>query len=93
MVSGRGLGPGNLDLFGPQMALAYRLYAISQGPNKSRFPGPTLPLALVMDAVRIKTQKHYARGRINHRCIANLGLPAEDGSGVQLFLCESVQYS
>ncbi len=48
------------------MALAYRLDAISQGPKKSRFPGPNpLPLALVMDAALIK--KHYARGRINHR--------------------------
>jgi hypothetical protein len=34
-----GLGPGNLDFFGPQMALAYFLDAIS------RFPGPN-PLQL-----------------------------------------------
>ncbi len=33
--SGKGLGPGNLDFFGPQIALAYRLDAISQGPKKS----------------------------------------------------------
>jgi hypothetical protein len=39
-----------LEFFGPQMALAYRLDAISQGPKNSRFPGPNpLPLALVMD--------------------------------------------
>jgi hypothetical protein len=37
-------------LSGPQMALAYRLDAISQGPKHSRIPGPNpLPLALVMD--------------------------------------------
>jgi hypothetical protein len=30
-ASGRGLGPGNLKIFGPQMALAYWLDAISQG--------------------------------------------------------------
>ncbi len=40
--------------FGSQMALAYRLDAIPQGPKKSRFPGPSpLPLAQVMDAARI----------------------------------------
>ncbi len=39
-ASGRGLGPGNLEFFGPQMALAYRLNAISQRPKNSRFPGP-----------------------------------------------------
>jgi hypothetical protein len=37
------------------MALAYRLDAISQGPKKSRFPGPNpLPLALVIGAALIK---------------------------------------
>ncbi len=52
---------GNLDFFGPQKALAYRLDAISQGPKKSRFPGPkSLPLALVMDAARIKSIMHGA---------------------------------
>ncbi len=36
--------------FGPQMALAYRLDAISQGPKNSRYPGPNpLPLAQAMD--------------------------------------------
>ncbi len=59
LTSGRGLGPGNLDFFGPQMALAYQLGAISQGPKNSRSPGPNaLPLALVMDAASI-----------NHRCV------------------------
>jgi hypothetical protein len=33
--SGRGMGPGNLEFFGPQMALAYQLDAISQGPKNS----------------------------------------------------------
>jgi hypothetical protein len=56
-----GVGPWNLNFFGPQMALAYRLNAISQGPKKSRFPGPNpLPLALVMDAARIKSITHGA---------------------------------
>jgi hypothetical protein len=35
----------HLKFFGPRMALAYRLDAISQGPKKSRIPGPNpLPL-------------------------------------------------
>jgi hypothetical protein len=38
------------------MALAYRFDAISQGPKKSRFPGPNpLPFALAMDAAHIKS--------------------------------------
>jgi hypothetical protein len=47
----------DLDFFGPyEMALAYRLNVISQGPKKSRFQGPNpLPLALIMDAARIKS--------------------------------------
>jgi hypothetical protein len=61
LASGRGLGPGNLGFFGPQMALAYRLDASSQGPKKSRFPGPNpLPHALVMDAGPIKNITHGA---------------------------------
>ncbi len=40
---------------------------ISQGPKKVRFPRPNpLPLPLVMD---LPHQKHYIRGRINHRSI------------------------
>ncbi len=55
-ASGRGLGSGNLDLFGTQMAPPYRLDAISQGPKMSQFSGPNpLPLALVMDAARNKS--------------------------------------
>jgi hypothetical protein len=43
------LGPGNGDFFGPQMALAQRLDSVSQGPKKSRFPGPSpLRLALLL---------------------------------------------
>ncbi len=42
-------------VFGPQMALACRLDAISQGPKNSWFPGPNhLPLA------RIKNITHEA---------------------------------
>ncbi len=40
---------------------AYRLDAISQGPKKFRFPGTKpLPIALVMDAARIKSITHWA---------------------------------
>jgi hypothetical protein len=41
-ASGRGLGPWNLEIFGPQMALAYRLDAISQEPKKP-LPGHDYP--------------------------------------------------
>jgi hypothetical protein len=55
-ASGRGLVLGNLEFFGPQMALAYRLDATSQDPKYSRFPGANpLPLALVMDMHASKT--------------------------------------
>ncbi len=33
-------GPGILEFFGPQMALAYWLDAISQGPKTFEFQGP-----------------------------------------------------
>ncbi len=50
-----------MRVFGPQMALAYQLDAISQGPKNSRFPGPNpLPFALAKDAARIKSIKHGA---------------------------------
>ena len=55
-ASGWGLGPGNLEFFGLQMALVYRLDAVSKGLKNSQYPGPNpLPLALVMDAARIKS--------------------------------------
>jgi hypothetical protein len=54
--SGRGLGPVNLEFFGPQIALAYQIDAISQGPKNSPFPGPSpLPLDLVLDMHAYKT--------------------------------------
>jgi len=47
---------GTLEFFGPQMALAYLLDAISQGPKNSPFPGPIpLPLAHVMHLPVSKT--------------------------------------
>jgi hypothetical protein len=40
----------DFEFFGPNMALAYRFDAISQGPKNPRFPGPNpLQLSLVMD--------------------------------------------
>jgi hypothetical protein len=36
-----GVGPWNFRVFGPQMALAYWLDAISQGPKILEFQGPT----------------------------------------------------
>ncbi len=66
-ASGRGLVPGYLKFFGPQVALSYRLHAISHEQKNSLFPGTTpLPPAFVMD---LQHQKHYARDRINQRCI------------------------
>jgi hypothetical protein len=59
--SGRGLGPRNLDFFGLEMVLPYRLDAISQGLKNSQFPGHNpLPFALVIDAARIKSITHCA---------------------------------
>jgi hypothetical protein len=56
-----GVGPWKSQVFGPQMALAYRLDVISQDSKNSRFPGPNpLKLALVMDAARIKSVTHGA---------------------------------
>ncbi len=52
-ASGRGMGPGNPELFWPQMALAYRLNAISQGPKDSPFPGPN-PLKISVIAAKMK---------------------------------------
>ncbi len=40
-ASGRGLGPAILDFLFPQMALAYQLDAISQGPKTLELQGPT----------------------------------------------------
>ncbi len=49
------------NCFGPQMPLALRHEAISQGPKKSRFPGSNpLSLFLVMDLPASKAL------RINH---------------------------
>jgi hypothetical protein len=49
LTTDAGIGRG-INVFGPQMALAEWINAISKGSKKSRFPGPNpLPLALVMD--------------------------------------------
>ncbi len=60
-ASGKGLGPGNLKFFGPQMALTFRLDVISQGPKNSQFPWPNpLPLAHVNGCARIQNIMHGA---------------------------------
>ncbi len=60
-ASGKGLGPGILDFFGPQMALAYRLDAISQGPKNSQIPGPNpLPIGPNNGYARIQNIMHGA---------------------------------
>ncbi len=64
-----GVGPWKSQLFGPQMALEYWLDAISQGAEKSQFPGDPIPLPLSFLNGCCPHQKHYARGRVNHRCI------------------------
>jgi hypothetical protein len=56
------LGPGNLEYFGPQMALTYRLDAISQGPKTRDFQGPT-PSHSPSEWISTHP-KHYARGCI-----------------------------
>jgi hypothetical protein len=48
------------DLFRPQMALAYPLDAISQGPKKSRFQAPITPTCPRKDAARIINITHGA---------------------------------
>jgi hypothetical protein len=52
--SGRGLGPGNRNFFGPCEMASREANAI-WGLKKSRFPGPNpLPLAQVMDLLATK---------------------------------------
>ncbi len=58
---GRGLCPGNRDFLGPVKLHRADRRVTSGGPKRSRFPGPNpLPLALVMDAARIKSITHGA---------------------------------
>ncbi len=61
----------HICLFGPQMALANRLDGISQGQvSISRVqPLPTGPRNRCFPH-----QKHYARGRINHRCTYSIAI-------------------
>ncbi len=54
-ASGRGLGRGNLDFFGPQMAFAITVWS----PKKSWLPGPNpLSLALLMPASKALCTGH-----------------------------------
>ena len=59
---GRGLGPGNRDIFGPWNGNEQSKCHL--GTKKSRFPGPNhpLPLAKVMD---LPGSKHYVQNHIN----------------------------
>ncbi len=66
-ANGRGLGPGNLDFFGPQMVLAYWLDAISQAQKSLDFQDPT-PSHLPSNWICLH-QKNYVLGYINHRSI------------------------
>jgi hypothetical protein len=68
-ASGRGLGPGKGDFFGPcEMASSHQASAI-WGPKKLRFPGPhPLPLAQVWICPH---QKHYVQGSINQMSICS----------------------
>ncbi len=60
-ASGRRLGPGYLEIFGPQMVLAYRLDANSQGPKNSSFPGPKpTPTCTLNGSENIKNIMHVA---------------------------------
>jgi hypothetical protein len=54
-ASGRGLGPGNLELLGPQMALIYLLCHITGSKILSIYRANPLSLALVMDMHASKT--------------------------------------
>ncbi len=73
--------------FGPHMALAYRLDAISQGQKNSRIPGPNpLPLALVMDMHASKTLCTGLFKSLVHRWFYEhenplIGLRGPDGKG------------
>ncbi len=72
--------PKFADIFGPNMALAYRLDAISQGSKKSRFPGLNpLPLGLVMDAAHIEIIMHGAVWIIGAKIAIFLQWPKKGG--------------
>jgi hypothetical protein len=66
----RGLGPGNLDFFGPQMAFACWLDATSHftGSKKVSISRAQPPPICPRNGC-CPHQKHYTRGRINLRCI------------------------
>ncbi len=55
-----GLGLGILEFFGPQMALAYQHYAVSQGPKNLDIQGPTPSNCLRNGYARIQTIMHGA---------------------------------
>ncbi len=55
LASARGLVSGNLDFLGPKWHLSISSMPFHRAQNRSRFPEPNpLPLALVLDAARIK---------------------------------------
>ncbi len=54
--------------FAPINHIKKQVRMLFQGSKNLDFQGPPLPMALVMYSI-CTHQKHYARGRINHRCI------------------------
>jgi hypothetical protein len=69
-ASGKGMGPGNRELFGPcEMASSH--YECHLGPKKVKIsraqPPPTCP-----SNGSASITNHYVQGRINHRCIGRL---------------------
>ncbi len=75
-ASGRGLSPGNLEflLFGPQMALAYRLDAILLGPKNSQFPGPAPSSCPRNGSARIKNITHGPYKSQVHKQLISAGI-------------------
>ncbi len=67
-ASGRGLGPGNQDFFGPCEMASSRQASAVWGPKKLRFPWPNpLTLALVMDFPASKALRKWLYQSEVHR--------------------------
>jgi hypothetical protein len=62
-----------LRVFGPQMALAFWLDAISQGPKNSQFPVPN-PLPVALASRDVSAQYHFLTFPILSDCLFKLSL-------------------